>query len=418
MKCQTCGNEIGQEEVFCGHCGAANTTPAQPTEMIQQAPSARGGLLNGGQFGGPAGNAAQAGPAANSSFGQDNPNPMSMRGRSQPGVGGFYQDATEMVPSPGQNNFASNIYPQQNFSRPGGTFTNAPGGHVADVYAEAPYMQGQTGFQGQNGLQSGFQGANGFPTSQFTQGYGSGPNQEPIKRPNVPLIVGIVCLVFAVITVSVFGALFALNHNSSNPNGSLTQATTTTVATTAPTTAPTATPTTAPTATPTPSPIPTLVPTSTPAPDTNFSWCTACTTKGFLTEYPNGWGQGTTMDGNGPQFTSSTQSDIYADVKMPTTTYNSATDLLNADLTEFSTLTGYTASTTTSSAVIGGVTWVTDTISYTNNTTTEQVYLYATINGGKNFIFEFQAPKNQFAAIDSQYFMHMRLKFSFVTATN
>src|SRR5262245_22466825 len=46
MKCQNCGNELGQDEVFCGQCGAQQVAPAQPTEMMQ-APAPRSGLLGG-----------------------------------------------------------------------------------------------------------------------------------------------------------------------------------------------------------------------------------------------------------------------------------------------------------------------------------------------------------------------------------
>src|SRR6266567_3458979 len=44
MKCPKCGNEVSQEEAFCGQCGTPNTLLAQPTEMMDSS-SPRNGLL-------------------------------------------------------------------------------------------------------------------------------------------------------------------------------------------------------------------------------------------------------------------------------------------------------------------------------------------------------------------------------------
>src|SRR5437763_1492604 len=45
MRCPKCGNEVSQDEAFCGQCGTPTLPPAHPTEMVYTPPQ-RSGLLN------------------------------------------------------------------------------------------------------------------------------------------------------------------------------------------------------------------------------------------------------------------------------------------------------------------------------------------------------------------------------------
>lgn len=386
MKCQHCGNELGQEEAFCGQCGAQNTTPAQPTEMMP-APGPRSGLLSDAYR-----NRSGTIPPnqANPPFSTTNmpgPQPSSIQQAPQQS-GGFYQDATEAVSIvPGTPvNYPSTSYPQ-----PGAGGYNNPG---------------QFGTQTQQPFLGGYSNPNfspvqtGFPTGQFGSGVGAPPPEQ--KRMNVVMVVGIVCLVFAIITVGTFGAIFAL-RSGNNQQPAITpvaQATAT----------PTPTPTPSPTPSPTPTPVPTAVPT--PTPDANFSWCNSCTQNGYLIEYPNGWSQGGTQDQQGTQFTDAAQTDTYAAVKTPGGSA-SATDLLTADTGEFSNQPGFQGPQGTQSATIGGTNWSYQTIFYQSNGQIEQVNVYATIYQGKGYVIELQAQQSQFAPAYAQYFTPMLTRFQF-----
>lgn len=395
MKCQHCGNELGQDEVFCGQCGAQNTTPAQPTEMMQ-APAPPSGLLSDAYR-----NRSGVFPP-----GQTNPpfSTTNMPGSQQSAIhqapqqsGGFYQDATEAVSIvPGTPaNYPSTSYPPQGLSggSPAGGYTN-PG--QFGTQAQQPFLGSNYSNPNVPPTQS------GFPTGQFGSGAGMLPPEQ--KRNNVLMIVGIVCLVFAIITVGIFGAIFALrNGNNQQPS-----AVTPVVQATA-----TPTPTPSPTPSPTPTPVPTAVPT--PAPDANFSWCTSCTQNGYLIEYPNGWSQGATQDQQGTQFTDAAQTDTYAAVKTPGAGA-SATDLLAADTAEFSTQPGYQGPQGTQSATIGGTNWSYQTIFYQLNGQIEQVNVYATISQGKGYVIELQAQQSQFATVYGQYFAPMLTRFQFAAA--
>ena len=369
MKCQNCGNELAQDEVFCGQCGAQNTTTVQPTEMIQ---APRSGLLGDAYF-----NRSAAFPPAQSgpSFPAAHmPDPQQSAIRQAPQQSGnFYHDATEavsIVPGTPAN------YPQQGFGGPmaggySGQFGPQP--FVSGNYSNPNFPPTQTV----------------FPAGQFGSGAGMTPPVQ--KRSNVIMIVGIVCLIFAIITVGIFGAIFALHGGNNQP-------------------APT--PVVQATATPTPTPSPT--PSPTPAPDANFSWCTSCTQSGYLIEYPNGWSQNTTQDQQGTQFIDPSQTDIYAAVKTPSGG-TSATDLLNADTNEFSSQPGFQGPQSTQSATIGGTNWSYQTIFYQFNGQMEQVNIYATIYQGKGYVIELQAQQAQFSTIYAQYFAPMLTRFQFVT---
>jgi hypothetical protein len=395
MKCQNCGNELDQDEVFCGQCGVQNTTPAQPTEMMQ-APAPRGGLLSDAYRSG-----AFAPNQANPPFSHTNmPGPLQSTIHQAPQKsGGFYQDATEAVSIvPGTPANYPSPYPQQGLG----------GGSPAGGYNNP----GQFGTQTQQQfLGSSYSNPNfppthtGFPSGQFGQGAGMAPRVQ--KRNNVVMIVGIVCLICAIITVGVFGAIYALRSGNSPQH----VATPVAQATAASTPTPTPRPTPSPTPTPLPSPTPTTVPT--PMPDASFSWCTSCTQGGYMIEYPNGWSQSTTQDQQGTQFTDAAQTDTYAAVKTPGAGA-SATDLLAADTGEFSNQPGFQGPQGTQNATIGGTNWSYQTISYQLNGQPEQVNVYATVYQGKGYILELQAQQGQFANIYGQYFNPMLTRFQFV----
>lgn len=390
MKCQHCGNELVPDEVFCGQCGNPNSTPVQPTEMMQ-APSSINGLMGSV-------NRADMFPAS-----QAGPSQSAIRPNQGPHQqGGFYQDATEAVSlAPGTQ------YPQQGYQ-------HVPG--MSTGYNNS----GQFGTQTQQPFPTGNYPPNmtyapttmGFSSGQFGQGYGSRVN-APEKRNNALLVVGIVCLVFAIITVGAVGTLFALkgtNNTQSTPTV-VVQATAT----------PTPSPTPSPLPSPTPTPSPTAVPT--PTPDANFSWCdTQCTQSGYQIEFPNSWSQGATQNGNGPgiQFTDTVAAStdtIYAAVKTPSTSATSASDLLTADEANFSGQAGYQGKQSLPSVTIGGENWNAEVLYYQLNNQTEQVNLYATIHQGKGYVIELQAAQTQFSSINSQYFGLMLTSFQFVAPT-
>lgn len=399
MKCQNCGNELGQDEVFCGQCGTPNTLSAQPTEMMQ-APAPRSGLLGDGYRN------------RSGAFPQNTSNPtLSSENVSTPGQsairqgpqqsGGFYQDATEAISFvPGAPaNYPQSAYPQQGFggSLPGG-YTNA--GQFGTQVQQPPFASGNYSNPNFPPTQT------GLPNS-YGMGSGSGVTPPPEKRSNVIMIVGIVCLIFAIITVGAFGALFALQSGNNNKT-SLTPVAQTTA---------TPTPTPSPTPSPTPTPTPTATVPPTPAPDANFSWCgPTCAQSGYQIEFPNGWSQGTTQDNLGAQFTDGSQTDIYAAVKTPSGG-TSANDLLNGDLAEFQSKPGYTPPQGTQSTTISGENWSYEVTSYQNQASgqVEQVVIYATIHQGKGYIIELQAPQSQFPTINSQFFAPMLGRFQFVT---
>lgn len=394
MKCQNCGNELGQDEVFCGQCGTQNALPAQPTEMMQ-APSPGNSLLGDGYRNR---SGAFSPNQSNSPFPAENmPAPhQSMLRQAPQQSSGFYQDATQAVSLvPGTPaNYPQSPYPQQGFN--GGSM---PGGYnnSGQFGTQQPFLTGNYSNPNFPPTQMG-----GYPAGQFGSGnYGSGTTAPAQKRNNVVMVVGIVCLVFAIITVGIFGAIFALRGGGNNQPAAtpIVQAT--------------ATPTPSPTPSPTPTPTPTATVAPTPAPDANFSWCTTCAQSGYMIEFPNGWSQGTTQDQQGTQFSDTSQTDIYAAVKTPSGG-SSATDLLTADTTEFSSQPGYVGPQATQSATIGGTNWTYQTISYQANGQTEQVNIYATVNQGKGYIIELQAEAAQFSTIYTQYFTPMLTRFQFV----
>ena len=374
MKCQYCGNELGPQEVFCGQCGNPNATPIQPTEMMQT-PLSQSGILNNG-------NRADAFP----------PNQSAIRQGSQ--QGGLYQEATEAMSSmaPGAP------YPQSGFQNDAGGYAGA-----GQFGTQQPFITGnyppQTSYPP---VSSGF--SNG-------QGYGSRPGgitPPPEKRNNALMVAGIVCLVFAIIILGAFGTLFFLKGGSSGQPTPVTQATAT------------ATPTPNPTPSPTPSPTPTVAATATPAPDANFNWCgTQCTQSGYQIEYPDTWTPGAAQNQPGTQFTNAGDVDtIYAAVKTPSLAGTQTTsDLITADLTNFSSKTDFQGPQSVLNTTIGGESWDYSTITYLLNGHMEQVNIYAVVHQGKGYVIELQAAQDQFSSINSQYFAPMFASFQFVAPT-
>jgi hypothetical protein len=377
MKCQHCGNELVPDEVFCGQCGNPNATPVQATEMMQ-APSFKNGL-----------------PGAN----QSRPNQSAIRqNQGSQQQGGFYQDATEALSSmaPGMQ------YPQQGFQNsPGMTSGYNNSGQFGTQAQQQPFL---TGNYPPNMTYP--PTATGFASGQT---YGSRA-EAPQKRTNALMVAGIVCLIFAIITVGAVGTLFVLkgaNNNQSSTPSPVVQATATATATPSPTPSPTATP----------SPTPTVIPTA--APDANFSWCgTQCTQNGYQIEFPNGWVQGAAQSGPGIQFTNPGNADtIYAAVKTPSSGSSSASDLISADVANFSGQTNFTGPQSVLSATIGGENWSYSIITYQLNSQTEQVNIYATIHQGKGYVVELQAAQAQFPSINTQFFGPMIASFQFVAVT-
>ena len=400
MRCPNCGNELSEDESFCGLCGTPITPPAQPTAMVNPPPS-RQGLLSGGY------NSTISSPPGTNRSGMlplpDNKSAVQSPGPQQ--RGGFYQEPTEAMSAlpPNQVQQYPTIYPQQGY-----TGAPMPDGYlVAGQFA--PQMQP---YQGGNYTGTLYPPTQSFPTGQ---GYGVPPGftpPPPKQRSNLALIITSICIVLAIITIGAFGTVYLLRTNASSETQTPIQNTTPT-SIPSPTTVPSPSPTATPS--PTPSPSPTLSPT--PAPDQGFTMCdTACTSNGFSVEYPSAWSQKTTSDSTGTQFTNPSQSDEFAAFKTPGITSSNAGQLVNTDLTNnFASLPGYIAPTPTpsSNATIGGENWSYQTAFYQSNGQTERIEVYATVHKGKAYIIELQALDAQFDAANKQYFESMLARFQF-----
>jgi hypothetical protein len=402
MRCPKCGNEVSQDEAFCGQCGLPTRPPVQQTDIVQ---TPRSGLLK--------------------TYNQNNPNMPPIQGSSmappnQPPVTpvnprqqtGFYQDATEAMssvpPSPGQGQPGN--YPQTGYAGP-----PSQAGYPSPVQYGPP-QQGQT-YQAGNQTQQGYPPIPPYSSGQSYSGYPQYPGLTPPpikKQKNTVLIVASVLLVLALLAVIVFGALYVSRGNSSKP---------TITPTPAPTSAPspTTTPSPTPTATATATPSPTPSPTPTPPPDQNFSWCTtACTSNGFMVEYPNGWNQGQTNDKTGVQFLNPSPQDQYAAFKVPPIQGTpNASDLVDADLQNvFASQTGYTPPTSKSVTTIGGETWTYAIAYYKLNDQKERVEVFATIHLKKGYVIELQANDSQFDTVNTQYFATMIARFQFLPSSS
>lgn len=407
MKCQNCGNELGQDEVFCGQCGAPNAVPAQQTEMMQQAPAPRSSLLGG------ANSYRGSGLLPNQSnqpFASENmsaPNQSSIRPAS-PQSGGFYQDSTEAFSNvPGTpTNYPPGSYPQQGFpgggSMPGNPNTMGQFGTQQQPFATGNYVNSNANFPP---TQMGFSG------NQFGQnGYGSGVSQPDLqhKRNNTVMIIGIICLVFAIIAVGTLGTLFAL-HNNNN------QAQIQPTATVAPTATPTVLP--SPTPSPTQAPTPTISVSPTAQPDPGYSWCGTQCAGGYEVEYPNGWSLTTTQDGYGVMFNNQEAPGTFAAFKTPSGAPSSANALITSDEAEFQQAQGTVTQLPAPNppdVTIGGQNWTYQSFLYQSNGQQIQLNIYATINQGKGYVIELAAVQTSFP---DAHFNPMLTSFQFVAPT-
>jgi hypothetical protein len=320
----------------------------------------------------------------------------------------FYQDATEAisaVPPGNANQGYPPAYPQQGFA----------GKPVQGGYPNA----GQYNSQVQQPFPPGNYTQHGFPqTPQFPTGQGYSPQPQvtplPQKQGNTPLVIASIFLVVALIAAVAFGALY-LTRSRSSQQTSVTPTPAATIAPT-PTSAPSPTPTA--TETPTPSPTPTLTPT--PAADANFSWCgTSCTANGFTVEFPNGWNQGQTTDKTGIEFLDPQLTDVFAAFKTPGPTTSTASALIANDLqANFANQPGYTPPATTENTTIGGENWTYQIARYQSNNQQERIEVFATVNQGKAYIIELQAPESQFDSYNTSYFATMIGRFQFLPSAS
>ena len=220
MRCPKCGNEVGQDEAFCGQCGTPTTPPANPTEMVYTPP--RSGLLNShtthnaNMPSPPAAppNAYPTGmlPPPNTYNTSIPPTPRSSMAPNSPGVRpvgpqqqtGFYQDATEAMPTNNQT-----AYPPQSFAG-----TPMQSGYPAT----GQYPPQVQPFQPGNYTQHSYPQVPPFPSGQG-YGYGVQPNFTPPpqkQQSNLAIIIASICLVIALIAAIVFGAMYLLRGHSSS----------------------------------------------------------------------------------------------------------------------------------------------------------------------------------------------------------
>jgi hypothetical protein len=406
MKCPNCSNELDQDEMFCGQCGAPNAVPAQQTEMIPQAPASPAPSPRNGTIGSPyRGNSF----LSNQPFASEN---MPLLGPSAipQGLqqsGSFHQDATEAFIPGSLANYAPSTHPPQSF----------PGGGPLSGYNNA----GQFGTQ-QSPLATGnFANPNtafsstqmGFPNTPFGQGsYGRSPGGSMSARPQAHnstlMVVLIVCLVLVVILVTTIGAVFALHGGNNNQAAQATAA-----------------------PSPAPSPTPTATATSGPV---IFSPCSSslCNTYGFQVEYPQDWQEQSTSDQNGVIFIDNSQPETFADVKAPSGS-DSPQNLISTDAGSFSRTPQADAnsnptpiSNTYSNAYFGGQSWTCLDYTYPDaGGQSVQVKICAISNQGRNYVIELVAPQKAsqsmpqaFDTVQNLYFNPMFEKsFYFVTPT-
>ena len=107
MRCPKCGNEVSQDEAFCGQCGTPTLPQAHPTEMVYTPPQ-RSGLLN--------------------SYNPNNPN-------------NTINNNMPSIPVSPPNAYNSGMLP------PPQTYNSNPGGAITPNQAARPFnQQQQTGF--------------------------------------------------------------------------------------------------------------------------------------------------------------------------------------------------------------------------------------------------------------------------------
>lgn len=409
MKCPRCGNEVSSEEAFCGQCGTPSPSQARPTEMVHTPP--------------PAGGRPQTYPQ-NSPFGPQNaygtqpPPPTQGAAFTQPsqpqGVSqrtGFHQDATEAMSVLPSNPNAG--YQQQQFP-------------VTPQSGAYPQQLGQYGSPPNHSLPpqnqlipSGNYPNQGFPQPplQAGQGYRGLPTPPQKPKSSVALVILSVFLVILLLSVVGVATLYAMRTQGTSPTaqgGVLPTATTapTAMPTVAPT--PTAAPTDVPTVALTPTIAPTIAPTTVVA-DPGFLACgQPCIGNGFTTEYPQAWSNTPLTTIQGVQFANPVAPDQSATFKTPGATNGAPSDIVNVDLNDnFVMKNGYTVVTPDATAMIGGVTWFKEVITYQGVAQKERVEVYGNVHQGKAYILELQAPDSQFDALSAQYFANIVNHFAF-----
>ncbi len=326
------------------------------------------------------------------------PNASASRpGGQQPGE--FYQDATEAILLHPTNN-AQGLPPGYNPA----SFLPPP--QQGPYPASGQYGPQMQPFQAGAYTQHSYPQAPQYPGGQSYAGYGVQPQYTPPppgRKPRTGLLIASIVLAIVLTSVFAFGA-FYLARGHSSPQVAAT---------------PTAAPTLAPTPSSTATPIPSPTVTPTPAADPNFSWCTtACTTKGFIVEYPNGWNQSLTSDQTGVMFLNPAQQDEYAAFKVPVTQAGTnANQLVVNDLQSgFANQPGYTPPASTAVTTIGGETWTYGVAYYQPNTQRERVEVFATVHLGKNYVIELQAADSVFDQVNNQYYSTMIGRFQFQQA--
>ena len=420
MICPRCGNELGQEEVFCGQCGTPNTPqipspnsanaslpnrflPTHTTNMPFA--SSQQNLL------GPATQNTNLPPRfegsgmATPSF----PNQFSPEGPIGPNQQtGFYHDATEalsVLPSRIDHAYPTAYPPQQGFSEmpPSGAYPNP-------TQFGAPRQQYQTG----NFTGSGYTQPRFTPVSGFDNGMRVRPTPPPTaqkSQSNAVILTVSICLVVALISLVGIGTIFFVKGQGNAPQNNQQGAVST--ATPIPTATPSPTPTPSPTAIPSPTPVPTQ------PPDTGFLACgPVCVSYGFTTEYPANWQPGAVTGSSGIQFTNPNQPDQYAAFKAAGPTTDPADALVTSDLqTVVAPKPNYTAPATTSTTTITGETWIMAIAYYQPDTQKERVQVYATVHQGQAYIIELQAADDQFDEVNAQFFINMLSRFQFLPSS-
>ncbi|HEY0754038.1 MAG TPA: hypothetical protein VGD98_08770 [Ktedonobacteraceae bacterium] len=341
------------------------------------------------------------------------PNQSAIRRQGPQQASSLHQDATEaisFVPGTAAN------YPPATYSQQGFNQSSVAGRYPGSSQFGSQIQPQQQPLLSGNYPHSTFPPTQmSFPNGQFAQGsYGSGVGRakQEVRHVNVAIVVGIVCLVFAIITVGVFGILFGLRNNN-NPSQ------------TAPVALATATPSPlpSPTTLPTPSPTPTIAVTPTPTPDANFNWCdTQCAQKGFQIEVYQGWGTQPVSD-QGLQFTSPDHI-AYAAVKLPAGGADMTT-VFNNDLQEIANLNNATPTAPLSACQSGPQqistsTWTCETTNLqinTQNPSIIQAIIYATFYQNQAYVIELVAPQDSFATAQNTYFTPMLKSFQFIAPT-
>jgi hypothetical protein len=422
MKCPRCGNEVSRDEAFCGQCGAPNSPPASPTEMVSAPLPPQSGRLSDYSTSAPLSPPGAtfktrqlSGEKNNISSYPSLPSQLTSMPNNTTGPNkqtGFYQDATQAMSSftppntPGQ---PVSPFPGQQQGFPPANYpgTGQPGQppYQNNNYASPLYVQSPIGATGQ-----------AYMNDHANRGKLAPAGTS--NNTNVTLIVSL-CVMIALASVIVLGAVYFFGEHNRQTAATTPIAT----ATTAPAPSPTVAP--SPTAAPTPTPVLTPTPVPTTPPDPGFQWCSpACTPNDFLIEYPVAWSPGATTDLPGYQYVNPAAADEVVAVKAPPgPTASQPGDLLAADLqTNFQSKPGYTPpAAPPTTATIGGTTWLTQVAyyQYQNPAQPQQppiqvrVMVFATVYQQRAYIIELQADNAQFDTVNQQAFTLMLAHFSF-----